>query len=181
MKKILLSLLLFVLCVPAFSSEKSESPWEKVFPDGLVKCGARENAAPNPELLKKLDGKFVGIYYTFKGCGFCDIFRPQLEKMWKKNKGIFEVVVWDGSKGKDRVSYQKSCKYPWAVIPAGRRPAARFSPSGAPDMMILSPDGRFFDRISGGKYGDARFGDLAKNMKAWMEEHRKADERKSDE
>lgn len=179
MKKILLLLSLcfgaFAFCpVPAFSQEAAEnavkeSVWEKMFPEGLLAKASQKSSAANKNTLKKLEGKFVGIYHSANWCGYCHKFTPQLIKFYKKNKKDFEVVFVSGDKTEKQMQkYAKSAKMPWLAAPFEKEngaPKAR----GYPCLHVLTPDGKAFTTISGANTKEKEDSRLHEELRAKMD------------
>lgn len=189
MKKLLLlplfglvALAHFSLAVPAFAQAKSatttsaaqkESPWEKMFPNGLLAKAHQKSESAKKDVLKKLNGKFVGIYHSANWCGFCHLFTPQLVAFYKKNKKDFEVVFVSGDKSEEqRRAYAKSSKMPWLAAPLGEKNGAPRA-GGYPCLHVLTPDGKILTTISGANRKESKDSrlhvDLRKKMDDWKE------------
>lgn len=184
MKKLLLlplfgltALAFFSFGVPAAAqstppaAEKEESPWEKMFPNGLLAKATMKSESANRDALKKLNGKFVGIYHSANWCGFCHVFTPKLIEFYKKNKKDFEVVFVSGDKSEaERRDYAKSSKMPWLAAPLDKKNAAPRA-SAYPCLHVLTPEGKLLATISGAntkEEKDSRLHvDLRKKMDEW--------------
>ena len=166
----------------AIAQEKSEitqkeksSAWDKMFPSGLLAKASQKVSAAKKDNLKRLEGKFVGIYHSANWCGYCHLFTPQLIKFYKKNKKKFEVVFVSGDKTESQMqTYAKSSKMPWLAVPFGKphsAPAAR----GYPCLHVLTPDGKILTTITGAntkEKEDSRLHeDLREKMKVWTEKN----------
>lgn len=158
-------------------AEKSEvaTDWEKMFPSGLLAKASQKASAAKKETLKRLEGKFIGIYHSAKWCGYCHIFTPQLIKFYKKNKKDFEVVFISGDKTEEQMQqYAKSAKMPWLAAPFGKEHNA--PPAGGyPFLAVLTPDGKILTTISGANTKEKEDSRLHKNLRkkmtAWTKEH----------
>lgn len=166
--------LLVSLLVPAASAAEetdvpaASAPWEKMFPDGLIKAGQRASAAKKN--YKALEGKFVGVYHSASWCGPCRFFTPQLVKFYERNKKDFEVVFFSADKSEDDMkSYVKKDKMKWLAVPFGKKPNAGVG-NGIPELLVFSPDGALFTKISGssGQSPDPRLADLRTKMDEWL-------------
>lgn len=152
---------------------KADSPWEKMFPDGLIKAGQKASAA-KPENVKSLDGKFVGVYRSASWCGPCRKFTPRLVKFYAKNKKDLEIVFWSADRSEDDMrAYVKADKMKWLAVPFGKSADVKF-PGGIPNLFVFAPDGSLLANIGGAYAGsgeDPRLVDLLKKMKEWRENH----------
>lgn len=175
------ALLLALFFVPAAAAAEDGSgpgvsappPWEKMFPDGLIKAGQKSSAAKKN--YKPLEGKFVGVYHSANWCSFCHMFTPQLIAFYKKNKRDFEVVFVSGDKSEQQMqTYAKSSKMPWLAVPFGKR-ADTPGGKGYPALIVLTPDGKVLTQIIGAntkEKSDSRLNvDLRGKMNEWLEQH----------
>lgn len=151
---------------------KGASPWAQMFPDGLIKAGQKAGLAKKD--YSPLEGKFVGVYRSASWCGPCRIFTPNLVKFYAKNKKNLEIVFVTADETEDAMKkYVKAERMKWLAVPFGSTPNVD-SGGGIPDLLIFSPNGRFFKRISGsGKTPDPRLAELGDAMHAWLAEREK--------
>lgn len=175
-------LLLATLAFPIFSHAETEptvataeekSPWEAIFPSGLVKAGKKSSTASTKDL-KALDGKFVGIYSSASWCGPCKMFTPELVKFYKKHKKQLEIVFFSSDKTEaDSIRYMKKAKMKWFMYPQGKRPNFRPTKGGIPNLVVFSPDGKVCDEISGfsREKPDPRLEKLAEKMEQWFSDN----------
>lgn len=165
---LLVSLLVPAASVAEESGVPAAAPWEKMFPDGLIKAGQKASSAQKN--YKALEGKFVGVYHSASWCGPCRLFTPQLVKFYAKNKKDFEVVFFSADNSEDDMKgYVKKDKMKWLAVPFGKKPNAGFG-GGIPELLVFSPDGALFTKISGssGQSPDPRLADLRKKMDEWL-------------
>ena len=153
--------------------EKKELPWDKMFPDGLLAKASQKSDSAKKDVLKRLNGKFVGIYHSATWCGFCHVFTQQLIAFYKKNKKDFEVVFVSGDKTESqRRNYAKSSKMPWLAAPLGKKNGVPTA-SGYPCLYVLTPEGKILTTISGAntkENKDSRLHkDLRQKMDDWLE------------
>lgn len=156
---------------PTATATQKASPWEEMFPDGLLAKAHQKSESAKKDVLKKLNGKFVGIYHSANWCGFCHVFTPKLIEFYKKNKKDLEIVFVSGDKSEaQRINYAKSAKMPWLAAPLGKKNGAPDA-SGYPCLIILTPDGDLLMKISGAntkEEKDSRLHvDLRKKMDDW--------------
>lgn len=162
------------------SAAEAASPWEKLFPSGLIVAGEKASKV-NKNHFRELEDKFVGVYFSAKWCGFCHYFTPQLAKFQKKHRARFAVVFSSSDKSEsDMIAYAKQYKMnkqKWLALPLGSRPAVSGG-GGLPTLIVFAPDGTELTRLSGAseamRSGDddpRLFRDLAEKMSAWEEAH----------
>jgi len=163
--------------VPASAAEEAtESPWTKMFPDGLIRAGQKATSA-SEQNVKLLDGKFVGVYRSASWCGPCRRFTPQLVKFYAKNKKDIEIVFWSSDQSEDAMrDYVKTDKMKWLAVPYGKTPAVPVAGGGIPHLIVFSPDGKMFTQIVGAnsEKNDPRLEDLLKKMGKWHKENSSA-------
>ncbi|MGN0834871.1 MAG: thioredoxin-like domain-containing protein [Candidatus Spyradosoma sp.] len=174
--------------VPAIAQQRAvpeaavetAGPWGKIFPSGLIAAGEKASKASKNHF-RELDGKFVGVYFSAKWCGYCHYFTPQLEKFQKKHKARFAVVFSSSDKTEsDMIAYVKQYKMnkqKWLATPFGSRPAVAAG-GGLPTLIVLAPDGSMLTQITGAskamqaREDDPRlFKDLAEKMSDWSAAH----------
>lgn len=182
MKKIISFVFFFLFSVIGFSvpavaqeapsAKEAASPWEAMFPDGLIKAGQKSKAA-NKAHFKSMKGKFVGVYSSASWCGPCRSFTPRLVKFYKKNQKEIEIVFRSADKTeKAMLSYIKKDKMKWLAVPFGKQAKSK-SASGIPHLVVYSPDGKVFAEISGaGERSFNALDELPKLMKKWKEENK---------
>ncbi|MBP3302030.1 MAG: hypothetical protein J6L64_02700 [Opitutales bacterium] len=178
----LFSLAHFSFGVPAFAQAESvttvataqkESPWAIMFPEGLLAKAHQKSEDAKREVVKKLDGKFVGIYHSASWCGFCHFFTPQLIAFYKKNKKDFEVVFVSGDKSeKQRRAYAKSSKMPWLAAPFGKENGAPGA-GGYPCLHVLTPEGKILTTISGANRKESKDSRLHVDLRRKMDDWKK--------
>lgn len=154
------------------AAETKSSPWEAMFPDGLVKAGQKSTAA-NKTHFKGMKGKFVGVYNSASWCGPCRAFTPRLVKFYKKNKKEIEIVFLSADKTeKAMLAYIKKDKMKWLAVPFGKR--ANTKPSrGIPHLVVYAPDGSHFTEIVGaGEKSFDALEDLSSQIKEYREENK---------
>lgn len=185
MLKKLIPFVLFALTAAVFSAvpahaqatplaaAKKESPWEAMFPDGLIKAGAKAESASKNHF-KTMKGKFVGVYSSASWCMPCRKFTPELVKFYKKNKKDIEIVFRSGDKTEDAmIGYARKDKMKWLAVPFKKRCLSKGA-AGIPHLVIYAPDGELFAELSGA--GTKTFDALKKIpelMKEWRQENRK--------
>lgn len=162
-----------VLAQEKTAAEQAESPWEAMFPDGLIKAGQKASAASKNHL-KTMKGKFVGVYSSAIWCGPCRMFTPRLVKFYKKNKKDIEIVFRSSDKTEeDMVRYAKKDKMKWLAVPFRKRCVSK-SAGGIPHLIVYAPDGSVVTEISGaGEKSFDALENLAKTMKEWRKENQK--------
>lgn len=159
--------------VPAFAAATEDSPWQKMFPAGLIRAGQKADAA-SQQNVALLDGKFVGVYRSAIWCGPCRKFTPQLVKFYAKNKKDIEIVFWSADQSEDAMrEYVKTDKMKWLAVPYGKNPAIALTSGGIPCLIVFSPDGKEFTKITGATSdkNDPRLEKLLKDMNDWRKKN----------
>ena len=100
----------------------------------------------NEVSVDKLNGKYVGLYFSASWCGPCRSFTPKLVKFKEQHKEKFEVVLVgsDGS-SKAQANYMKKYRMPWFALKNQSDVARDISLSlqveFIPYLVILDADG----------------------------------------
>jgi nucleoredoxin len=84
---------------------------ELIIPDDLLDATGERVSS------KKLEGKFVGLYFSASWCGPCRKFTPKLIEFRDQYADDFEVILvgGDGSK-KAQANYMKKYAMPWLAM-----------------------------------------------------------------
>tara|TARA_Y100000588_G_scaffold62392_1_gene61815 strand:+ start:1352 stop:1882 length:531 start_codon:yes stop_codon:yes gene_type:complete len=111
-----------------------------LIPDELVNANGEVHEA-------KLDGKFVGIYFSASWCPPCQFFSPELVKFRNENKEDFEVIyVSSDVSVKEQYKYMKKMKAEFGAVPykgeTSRKLAQAFHVRYLPTLVIVSPEGK---------------------------------------
>jgi len=102
--------------------------------------------ALGPELIEKISGKPIGLYFSAHWCPPCRGFTPKLAEYYNKGlKDKMEIVFV--SSDRDQASFDEYSKeMPWLTLPYEKRSekealSKAFQVNGIPSLVVLHPDG----------------------------------------
>jgi nucleoredoxin len=120
--------------------------------DGTVLSGSDAAAA--------IEGKVLGIYFSASWCGPCQMFTPQLIKVYNKVKAAgkdFEILFVSGDR-LEAPHKEYFAKMPWLALPFKDKRAAAlndmFDVEGIPTLIIVGPDGKVINADGREALGD---------------------------
>ena len=99
----------------------------------------------------KLEGKYLGLYFSASWCGPCRTFTPKLVKFRDQNIESFEVILVgsDGS-AKAQANYMKKYNMPWFALEnqseAARNLSLSLDVEYIPYLVILDPQGNLITK-----------------------------------
>jgi thioredoxin-related protein len=143
-------LILVVVCCPIPGQAFS---WSEVFPDGLLDDQGQAID------LARLEGKFVGLYFSAHWCRGCRQFTPRLLTFRNGVANEFEVVLlsFDNSEP-EQFAYMKAYAMPWPTAKfkseAVQKLTEQFNISAIPALIVYSPSGNV---VSETGYEDVNF------------------------
>lgn len=158
---------------PEKTEVSAEIAWGQVFPDGLLKAG--EKSADAKKDFSALNGKFVAIYHSASWCGPCRMFTPQLVTFYEENQADIEVIFISADNSEEAMlNYIEKENMKWLVAPFGKKPNLKLG-GGIPELLVVSPNGEPFLRISGSGRNtpDPRLAKLREKMNDWLKENAK--------
>jgi thioredoxin-related protein len=127
-----------VICCPMAGQAFS---WSEVFPDGLLDDQGQAID------LARLEGKFVGLYFSAHWCRGCRQFTPRLLAFRQEVMDEFEVVLlsFDNSEP-EQFAYMKAYGMPWPTAKYKSEPVKKlteqFNISAIPALIVYSPAGK---------------------------------------
>jgi nucleoredoxin len=129
----------------AVSEDPSGAKYPWVPPTPAEKAKAVLDALGS-ELVGKISGKPIGLYFSAHWCPPCRGFTPKLADYYKKGlKDKMEIVFV--SSDRDQASFDEYSKeMPWLALPYEKRSekdalSKAFDVNGIPSLVILNPDG----------------------------------------